>query len=449
MLCLTECVSTETWSGHSRKTEHAHRPGIRWQFQMYRMQCSWTTDIPKMINRTHICILTSAHPADDVRVANKMASSFSEKGYKVTWVGPNRIFFDRNAYERYKIHYSLFPWKKGKLGRLLSLYDTFKSGLKVRDVNVYYCPEPDSAAVGLWLARRNKAKVIFDIHEVYHGALLNKFVGKNLANCTQSILKRQIGRICRGSSLVIGVSESVLAPFAEQLRDKMVIRSCAPEWFAGSEHMKERGRGSPCLTIMHGKSHRLRGTSIVLKAMAIAKRHIPSLRVVMIDSFAGNRQEQERREFLQEVTELGVEDVVDFRPNVPMQQMPEMLMECNAGLIAYGRGLGEDSLPNRIFEYMASGLAIIAPAYAREMATIIKNEKCGLLVDFEDPKAIADAAISLDQNAGLCEEMRQRAREAFLRRHNWQSEVRPLLDKIDLWQSANPVCSPDGVATCL
>lgn len=118
-----------------------------------------------------------------------------------------------------------------------------------------------------------------------------------------------------------------------------------------------------------------------------------------------------------------------------MQDMPDILRSCDVGLIAYDRNLGVDSLPNRIFEYMALGIPIIAPEYSVEIAQIIKTEKCGILADFEDLNSIATAIVRLSRDPVLCREMGTRGRQAFLARHNWEIEVRPLLDRIQAWFS--------------
>ena len=72
----------------------------------------------------------------------------------------------------------------------------------------------------------------------------------------------------------------------------------------------------------------------------------------------------------------------------------------------------------------------------REIAKIIESEQCGILVDFEDPADIARAIMHLWKNPQICREMGQRAREAFLTRHNWEAEVRPVIDCIKKWKSA-------------
>jgi glycosyltransferase involved in cell wall biosynthesis len=145
------------------------------------------------------------------------------------------------------------------------------------------------------------------------------------------------------------------------------------------------------------------------------------------------QHDPEARRLMARARERGVDGSLDLRPGVPMQQMPDVLRACDAGLIAYGRDLGVDSLPNRLFEYMAAGIPIIAPFYAAEIARVVEGEQCGLLADFENPASVADAIVMLRSNPEMCRAMGRRARSAFLARHNWEVEVAPLLEAIRGW----------------
>jgi glycosyltransferase involved in cell wall biosynthesis len=102
-------------------------------------------------------------------------------------------------------------------------------------------------------------------------------------------------------------------------------------------------------------------------------------------------------------------------------------------MIGHGRLLKAGTQPNRLYEYMAAGLPVLAPAYDEGIAPVISAERCGVLADFEDPASIADAIVRLQANPEMCRDMGRRAREAFLARHNWEGEVAPLLETFRTW----------------
>jgi glycosyltransferase involved in cell wall biosynthesis len=213
----------------------------------------------------------------------------------------------------------------------------------------------------------------------------------------------------------------------------MVVRNLAPAWFAEGDPADVCGAGKRTFTFMHGKAGYSRGTSVVLEALSLAKKQVRGLKCIMFDVFQVSPQSSGKDEFHDQVAALEIQDVVELRQVVPMQEMPALLRTCDAGLIAYNRQLGVDSLPNRLFEYMAAGLPVIVPSYSSEICRIIEAENCGLTVDFENPAALAETMVYLCQNPQTCREMGRRARDAFEKRHTWQVEVRPLLDRIQSW----------------
>jgi glycosyltransferase involved in cell wall biosynthesis len=191
--------------------------------------------------------------------------------------------------------------------------------------------------------------------------------------------------------------------------------------------------GRTQLTLMHGKRSLERGTLIILEAIARAAKTIPNLRVLMFNKIPPER-DAEYPIFAEAIQKHNLGGVVELRDGVPHRSMATILRECDVGMVAYGRELGTDSLPNRLFEYMAVGLPVIVPSYAREMAAIARAEACGLIVDFEKVAEIEEAIVSMWKDPEGCRAMGQRARAAFIERHNWETECRPVLETINGWQ---------------
>lgn len=84
------------------------------------------------------------------------------------------------------------------------------------------------------------------------------------------------------------------------------------------------------------------------------------------------------------------------------------------------------SYPVKMFEYMAAGLPVIASDFPlwRE---IVDGAGCGLLVDPQDPQAIAGAMQWILDNPEESEAMGQRGRAAVEERYNWEAESEKLI----------------------
>ncbi len=389
-------------------------------------------DTPATPVPIHVCIVTTAHPIDDVRVNNKIAHAFRSAGFRVTWVGPGNAFFDKETYNRDGIVFIFAPPVKNRLTRLISRSHVRKLAAAVPNVDVYYSPDPDSAPISAALAKKNHAKSIFDIHEIYHGALLERWLFGRRVEFIREFVRKRIAKTCMQCDLVMGVSDAVLDPVFHDMSRRMVVRSCAPSWFADGPAADVCGEGRQGLKMMHGKGYMSYGTAMVLDAMEIVRKEAPGPKVVVMCS-GDPDQDPTAQEVKAYAASKGIVESVILHKGVPLQAMPDLLRSCDVGLISYGRNLGVDILPNRIFEYLALGIPIIAPDYAVEIARIVGPEQCGLLVDFESPRAIADAVKKLQEDPALCREMGRRGREGFLARHNLEVEVAPLLDRIRSW----------------
>lgn len=374
----------------------------------------------------HVCIFTSAHPTDDVRVNTRMATAFQDAGYRVSWVGPEHAYFSEEVRVSDEIAYHLFRPNNTRGRRLTASRAAARAATALQDVDWWYCPDPDAAGTAVGLARRQGGRVLFDIHEAFHQGLLDRWFPGKAPRLVREAVRRRLGRTCRRVDLVTGVSRSVMLPYLSGGESVVVTRNCAPRMFEATEHSEGAAGGR--LRVMHGKAVRSNGTGRVFEALrllsprAAAEIQVHFTRVPTDDEFSSFVDEGRR----------GATDVNSsvLRDGVPHQLMPQLLGSQDVGMIAYQRDLGIESLPNRLFEYMAAGLAILAPSYSPEIVRIIEVEEIGIHADFEDPQAIADALTWLTGHRDEVAAMGARAREAFLSQYNWDIEAARLVEKM-------------------
>lgn len=366
------------------------------------------------------CILTSAHPIDDVRVYRKIALSVI-KEFKVIWIGPDISFFENelgnDGIERY-----LFRNKKGIIGRLHNNLKALIIFIKHRkNVDYVYFPDPDIALSYICIIKSKKIKKIFDIHEVFHKYLLSRNVRKILLPIFEKIVENTIKKVVRNVDLTIGVSGTVLNYYTTLKTPSMIIRSCLPKKYLDIKSYEVKK--NDLFTFVHGKNAASRGTFYVLDALRILKGRGISCKVLMITL----RNSGSNEKFNSYINKYSLNSYIDLYDGLPFEEMINKMAQCHAGLIAYGRDLGVDSLPNRIFEYMALSLPVIVPNFALEIVSIIEKEKCGLIVDPEDSSQLADHLEYLIKHPIVAQEMGNRGNIAFLNKHNWEVEFDPFI----------------------
>lgn len=383
----------------------------------------------------HVCILACQHAAGDPRVAHRLARSFVAAGFRVSWVGPD---LGAKAYEP-GVEFHLFPARHTRLDRLARRRLVAQAARALGHVDLYFAVEPDSAAAAIALARRTGGRVVFDIHEFYHREMLLRWVPRWLLPAVGAVVRSWIRSLCRRSALVVGVSDEILEAYHTDGRRELVVRNCASLAMANGPAADVCGAGRPAFTVMHGKSTAGHGTARLIEALGILKaRGETGFRAVCFEYFDGP-EGVDRQRFMALVEQHDVADSIDLRPLMPHAEMASLLARCDAGLLAYDRDWGTFGLPNRLFEYMAAGLPIIAPTYAAAMRHVVDAERCGVVVDCENPQALADVLSGLRGNPALARELGERAREAFLGRHNWELECEPLITAM---RGLMPACRP-------
>lgn len=367
-----------------------------------------------------IAIFTTAHPLDDVRVYSKFAKSFLSEDFALDWIGPSKSYFAGNDFRDPAITYNLFGSSQGKLGRLLAIPRSAIRLAQHRGADWIYCPDPDAAAVAVALKPLHRASVIFDVHEEFHTGLLSKWLGRRVGRSAGHVLVHALRVVTKRSDLVVGVSPAVLTPYKDHMRRSLIVKNSAPDWFADiSEKSPSVSDSAHKMRFFHGKALDSNGTSEVLEALSTLPDGVD---VLMFPSPGEKTDQPYISRFDSLVDQFAVRSKLAFCDSVPHAYVPSLMDSCHVGMIGYGRELGSASLPNRLFEYMARGLAVMAPTYSPFIREIVESYEVGICRDFEDPRSIADGMRWFRDHPEEAVSMGARAREVFLEEFSWQSE---------------------------
>jgi len=135
---------------------------------------------------------------------------------------------------------------------------------------------------------------------------------------------------------------------------------------------------------------------------------------------------------------------IDVLPWQPYPVMLEHLAQARAGVILLHPVPNHDdpSRSNKLFEYMAAGLPVVASTIPR-WQEVVEGVGCGLAVDPRDPVAIASALERLLVDSDEAAAMGRRGRQAFLSTFNWDAEAARLLS---LYERLEPARRPRPAA---
>lgn len=370
-----------------------------------------------------IYIITTAHSYDDKRVTHRIARSFVENGFDVSWFGTRP---KENFKPYYNINFHFFESN-------YTLIDRIKASVRLNKIlrtedpaDVYFAVDPDSINIANNYAKKYGKRSVFDIHEIFHKDMVYRYAPHILVPLIGFFIKSFIRRSCKNADLVIGVGQTRIKPYLDSIRQSMIVRHCVPSIYVSGLKAKPFKKGFQEIRIVQGLISQVQGTyKVLLAAKKASNKTSKKVKIVLFRIFSTDLTEKDLEDF---ITKNSLEDNVILLDPVPYEQIFPILCSCDVGVISYQRIMGVECMPNRVFEYMAVGLPCILPSYAVEMQTILENYNCGISMNMENPDDIADGISFLITNPDRAIEYGENGYKGFIKDCNWEIESRKLLN---------------------
>lgn len=358
----------------------------------------------------HIAHLTSAHPRDDIRVFHKECCSLKRAGYDVTLVVADGL--EDSIVNGVRI--LSVGLSKGRIGRVFG--GTKKVLKKAVEINadLYHIHDPELMPAGLRLKRMGK-KVIFDAHEDLPKQVLSKpYLFPAALKFLSIALSRFEKFACSRFDGVVAATPTISEKF-RLINSNTVNINNFPILGELESNCDWGARAAEICYV--GSIAKVRGVMEMLEALSLVSQ---SVRLNLVGSFSDSSIQTAAKAASGwvHVNEYGVLDRDGVRG---------VLSRSSAGLVTLHPITNYlDSLPIKMFEYMAAGIPVIASNFPL-WKEIVEQSRCGVCVDPMSPKEIAAAIDYFMQNPAKAEEMGRNGVEAVYNRFNWQVEERKLL----------------------
>jgi glycosyltransferase involved in cell wall biosynthesis len=358
-----------------------------------------------------ICHITTVHKASDIRIFHKEARSLAKNGYNVNLIAATDNKDD--AVENVKIIPLTKP--KNRIYRILFLAKKAYKLALLEKSDIYHFHDPEFLRFAKRLKNRTGAKIIYDVHEDVPKQILSKtWIPKIFRKIISKTFNYYEKRTAKKIDFIITTTPMVKDNFIKagvdmvQIVENMPIIDYFPDTLAEKTGKK---------IIYAGGITSIRGIKEIIQAIDL----VPEIKLILAGKFQERGLEEKIKSF------PGWNNV-DFKGWLPQKETYKIMQQCLAGIVCFLPVPNHtDAIPNKIFEYMASGLPVIASNFPL-WKTIVEGNNCGICVDPQNPKKIAQALNFIINNPENAKTMSDNAKKAVKEKYNWEQESKKLLD---------------------
>jgi len=359
-----------------------------------------------------VCLLSAAHPPTDLRVVGKEGAALAAAGWRVLHLCPGGPEAPAaHAGVAIRTYRRAGGWR----GRLRNIPALARLAVASGGA-VLHASEPDAWLAALLAARRSGARVVLDVHEHYPSRLDSRLPAP-LRPFGRAAIRWACRRMARRADAVVVAKDGLDGDFA--VPDRIVpVRN-----YATATPVTPRRHQPGPLTLVHlGALGRARGAMEMLDALALCPA---GTRLSLVGRFTDGCE----ADFAARAAALSLTGSIIRHGWMPHAAALAEAARADIGLVLFQPGVENHrlALPHKLFDCMLAGLPVIAPAFAEEVAAVIREAGCGLLVDTADPAAIATAVTELADPARRAE-LGARGRAAALGRFGWAAEAERLVE---------------------
>jgi glycosyltransferase involved in cell wall biosynthesis len=133
----------------------------------------------------------------------------------------------------------------------------------------------------------------------------------------------------------------------------------------------------------------------------------------------------------------------DLPPNINFygpedyELVPNWLAAMDVGLCLYKRGTADSNSPLKLFDYMASGLAVVGTMHPQLHGIFAELGQPDLLVSPDDPQALAEVLIRLADDPERVRRQGRAGRETVINFYNWRRAAHDTMRAIEAARDAS------------
>jgi glycosyltransferase involved in cell wall biosynthesis len=371
-----------------------------------------------------ICHVTSLHDWRDDRIFERACKGLFSLGHDVHLVAStvmNHYHSDngRLADEKVSVIEGVnIHWIKPRKNLSRRLVGSFEATLKAMQLapDIIHFHDPDLIPFMI-IAKCRGNKVIYDVHENYASRLIRPTIPKFIQKPLSFFYRRLENAILRFFNGSVFVTNSLLNLCNADKSKAIVIGNLPYLNLLSSIDLPENKHERITVVTSGIISFQRNVEETVLSAVELYKRNIP------VDFIFAGKYAPGVLERLTDIVHKHKITNVRFEPMVHYLENFKRVARTHIGCVFY-----EDNpnnrigLPNRAFEYMYCGLALMGDDFP-EVRKLIEDADCGIIVDSKNPKKLADDIADLINNPSVIQKFGFNGRKAVYDKYNYEQSL--------------------------
>jgi glycosyltransferase involved in cell wall biosynthesis len=387
-----------------------------------------------------VAVITTLHTCSDGRIYHRETVSLADAGHSIVLVAPPLAPTDNTVFHRHVTHHPVVASLSGLAGRIEKWFRAVRITMASRaDVWHLHDPELLVTFVPAKLVFRRRVRLVYDAHENLPVQLLQRRPSLVPAPAWKALcgfVRWVEDSLAAQCDVVVAATEGIAQRFDRRDRPALVVRNFPVATWTDVRPVDQSTVGRLRVIYVGGVAQR-RGVKELVAAARLVEHEGIEITIL------GRWDDAELRESVLAAAPTNL-TVID---QVPFDQVRDHLASSHVGVVClHPTAHHQESLPVKLFEYFAFGLAVVASDFD-SWDPIVRGSDAGLMVDPTDAGALANALRRLATDSEMRARFGANARKAALEKYSWKSESKVLLSGYNsIGVTGAPGSSPEAEA---
>jgi glycosyltransferase involved in cell wall biosynthesis len=285
--------------------------------------------------------------------------------------------------------------------------------------SVYVAHNLDALLFTYLIAKLKGSKIVYRAHELYTEAFKLPFV--SIWRKLESYLLKHVDATMTPND---ERAEIMFAEYGAKVKPTVVM-NCP--WYKPpikstflQDYLHVRGYDKQFIVLFQGRLVSYNGIEELIDSVPYFDNEIKLI-------LMGPITPEYLNEIKAKIELLAIKNKVIFHESVPYDVLHQITASANIGVVLY-KNINRNSYfcaPNKLFEYFMAGLPVVSSNFPG-LIHLVENAGCGLVVDNDNPKQIAEAINYIHNNTESYESMRINALSSA-QKYNWENESKKLV----------------------